>query len=51
MEITGTFVRRGGQICADMTFSNKALQGIGNFAVQFNKNRYILLSPSTKKDQ
>ena len=41
MEMSGTFVRRGGQIYADMTFTNKALQGIGNFAIQFNKNRYI----------
>jgi hypothetical protein len=42
MEITGTFVCRGGQIFADMTFTNKALQGIGDFAIQFNKNSFGL---------
>lgn len=26
LEITGTFVRRGGQLYMDMTFSNKAMQ-------------------------
>ena len=48
MEVTGSFVRRGGQIYADITFSNKAMQGMGNFAIQFNKNRYDsdLLTPS-----
>ena len=48
MEVTGNFVRRGGQIYADITFSNKAMQGMGNFAIQFNKNRYDsdLLTPS-----
>ena len=40
MEIVGSFIRRGGQVYADMTFNNKALQGMGNFAIQVNKNRY-----------
>ena len=39
LQITGTFVRRNGQIYADMDFTNKALQSMGNFAIQFNKNR------------
>ena len=39
MEVTGTFVRRGGQIYADITFSNKAMQMMSDFAIQFNKNR------------
>jgi hypothetical protein len=43
LEIFGTFSRRGGVIYADMTFTNKALAPLGDFAVQFNKNRYIIL--------
>ena len=39
LEIMGTFVRRGGQIYADMTFNNKAMQMMSDFAIQFNKNR------------
>jgi len=39
----GTFVRRSGQITADMSFTNKALQAMGNFAIQFNKNRWVIL--------
>ncbi|CAI8037804.1 AP-1 complex subunit beta-1 [Geodia barretti] len=42
MEILGTFVRRGGQIYADMTFNNKAMQMMADFAIQFNKNRYTI---------
>ena len=41
MEISGTFVRRDGQIYADLTFSNRALQPIENFTIQFNKSRCI----------
>ena len=40
MEVVGTFVRRGGQIYADMTFNNKAMDIMSTFAIQFNKNRY-----------
>ena len=39
MEISGTFVRCSGQIYTDLSFSNKALQPMMNFAIQFNKNR------------
>ena len=35
----GTFSRRQGQIYMDMTVSNKAMQAMGPFAIQFNKNR------------
>ncbi|CAI8037803.1 AP-2 complex subunit beta [Geodia barretti] len=42
MEILGTFVRRGGQIYADMTFNNKAMQMMADFAIQFNKNSFGL---------
>ena len=37
---SGTFSRRQGQIYMDMTISNKAMQAMGQFAIQFNKNRY-----------
>ena len=39
LQIMGTFVRRNGQIYADIDLTNKALQPMGNFAIQFNKNR------------
>ena len=39
MEISGTFRRAAGQIFADMTFTNRALMPMGDFAIQFNKNR------------
>lgn len=46
MEIVGSFIRRGGQVYADMTFNNKALQGMGNFAIQVNKNSFGLVPGS-----
>lgn len=42
LEINGTFSRRNGQIYMDMTFSNKAMQAMGGFAIQFNKNSFGL---------
>ncbi len=42
LEITGTFTRRNGHIFMEMTFSNKAMQAMGGFAVQFNKNSFGL---------
>lgn len=39
LEISGTFSRRQGQMYMDMTFTNKALQHMTDFAIQFNKNR------------
>ena len=39
MEIRGSWARRQGQICMDMTFTNKALSPMSDFAIQFNKNR------------
>ena len=42
MEISGAFVRRNGVIYADLTFTNKALSPISEFAVQFNKNRCVV---------
>lgn len=40
MEISGTFSRRNGTITMDMTFQNKAMQPISNFAIQLNKNSF-----------
>lgn len=43
LEITGTFSLRQNAIYMDMTFTNNAMQAMGGFAVQFNKNRFISL--------
>lgn len=40
MEIYGTFSRRAGQMSMDMTLTNKAMQAMSNFAIQFNKNSF-----------
>lgn len=45
-EVTGTFSRRQGQIYMDMTISNKAMQAMGQFAIQFNKNSFGLIPAS-----
>uniref|UniRef100_A0A915PPI6 AP complex subunit beta n=1 Tax=Setaria digitata TaxID=48799 RepID=A0A915PPI6_9BILA len=42
-QIEGTFVRRGGQIYMDMTFTNRAMQPFTGFAIQFNKNSFGLI--------
>jgi hypothetical protein len=42
LEITGTFTRRNGHIFMEMTFSNKAMQAMDGFAVQFSKNSFGL---------
>lgn len=42
LEISGTFSRRQGHMYMDMTFTNKALQHMTDFAVQFNKNRSVI---------
>jgi hypothetical protein len=34
------FALQGGQTYMDMTFTNKAMQPMSDFAIQFNKNRY-----------
>lgn len=43
LEISGTFSRRQGHMYMDMTFTNKALQHMTDFAVQFNKNRSVIM--------
>ncbi|GFS54184.1 hypothetical protein TNIN_165961 [Trichonephila inaurata madagascariensis] len=42
LEITGTFTVKSGQIFMEMTFYNKAMQAMGGFAIQFNKNSFGL---------
>lgn len=44
LEINGTFARRNGQLFMDMTFTNKAMQPMMGFAIQFNKNSFGLTS-------
>lgn len=46
LEISGTFSRKSGIISMDMTFSNKAMQVMTNFAIQFNKNSFGLIPAS-----
>ncbi|XP_058788966.1 AP-1 complex subunit beta-1 isoform X2 [Phymastichus coffea] len=41
-DIWGTFSRKAGQIYMDMTFTNKAMQPMGGFAIQLNKNSFGL---------
>jgi hypothetical protein len=39
----GRWVRRTGKIFAEMNFSNKALQPLSQFAIQFNSNSFVIL--------
>lgn len=39
LEVAGTFALRQGNITMEMSFTNRALQAMGNFEIQFNKNR------------
>jgi AP-1 complex subunit beta-1 len=47
LEISGTFSRRNGQIYMDMTFTNKAMQPMSGFAIQFNKNSFGIIPGQT----
>ncbi|KAK9745099.1 Adaptin N terminal region [Popillia japonica] len=40
LEIWGTFTRRSGQMHMDLSFTNKAMQAMNGFAIQFNKNSF-----------
>ncbi|XP_045465624.1 AP-1 complex subunit beta-1 [Harmonia axyridis] len=40
LELFGTFSRRGGQMGMDLTITNKAMQAMSGFAIQFNKNSF-----------
>ncbi|XP_057664433.1 AP-2 complex subunit beta isoform X1 [Diorhabda carinulata] len=46
LEIQGTFSRRAGQMSMDMTFTNKAMQAMSSFAIQFNKNSFGIVPAS-----
>ncbi|XP_077062703.1 AP-2 complex subunit beta isoform X2 [Siphateles boraxobius] len=46
LEISGTFSRRQGHMYMDMNFTNKALQHMTDFAIQFNKNSFGVI-PTT----
>lgn len=39
LEISGTFTRQAGSISMDLQLTNKALQVMTDFAIQFNRNR------------
>ncbi|ODM95922.1 AP-1 complex subunit beta-1, partial [Orchesella cincta] len=40
LEISGTFIRKNGQVSMEMTLTNRAMQAMSGFAVQFNKNSF-----------
>jgi len=40
LEVSGTFSRKNATIYMDMTFSNKAMQPLSGFGIQFNKNSF-----------
>ncbi|KAL7391551.1 hypothetical protein ABVT39_010943 [Epinephelus coioides] len=42
LEISGTFARRAGVIQMEMTLTNKAMSGMADFAIQFNRNSFGL---------
>ncbi|CAD5115359.1 DgyrCDS4338 [Dimorphilus gyrociliatus] len=42
MEVSGTFCRRNNQPIMELTISNKALDRMSSFAIQFNKNSFGL---------
>jgi len=50
LEISGTFSRRQGQLYMDLTFTNRAMQPMAGFAIQFNKNSFGI-SPSVLQVQ
>lgn len=43
LEITGTFSRKNGQMNMELTFTNKAMQPMMGFAIQFNKNSFGIM--------
>jgi len=43
LEISGTFSRKNGQVLMELTLTNRALQPMSGFAIQFNKNRFLVL--------
>ena len=49
LQVTGTWSRRNGQIFLDMTFTNKALSAMSDFAIQFNQNSFGLVPAANLK--
>lgn len=45
MQITGAFFRRDSQVFLDLVFFNQTPSPLSGFAIQFNKNSYVLYSP------
>ncbi|PAV88047.1 hypothetical protein WR25_20299 [Diploscapter pachys] len=43
LQVEGTFVRRSGRVYMEITLTNKAMQAMSGFAVQFNKNSFGLM--------
>lgn len=43
LEITGTFARKSGHVNMELTLTNKAMQPMSGFAIQFNKNSFGLM--------
>jgi hypothetical protein len=43
LEVSGTFSRRNNQIVMELTINNKAMQAMGGFAIQFNKNSFGII--------
>ena len=39
LELSGTFSRKNSTVCMELTLTNRAMQPMMGFAVQFNKNR------------
>jgi len=46
LDVSGTFARRNGQLYMDLVFTNKAMQPMMGFAIQFNKNSFGLTPAS-----
>lgn len=43
LEVSGTFARRNNGVVMELTLTNKALQQMSGFAIQFNKNSFGLI--------
>jgi len=43
MELSGTFSRKNAQVVLELTFTNRAMQALSGFALQFNKNSFGLV--------
>ncbi|KJH52534.1 adaptin region [Dictyocaulus viviparus] len=43
MHLEGTFIRRAGAIYMEITITNKAMQPLSGFAIQFNRNSFGLM--------